>query len=73
LLRIGVRAADHHVKTGEGSLRVGNETATVRAGDAIPLRINEVHALRNTGSQPIEIIIIGIAEDMTKNVETVAE
>jgi mannose-6-phosphate isomerase-like protein (cupin superfamily) len=63
----------YYLKTGQGLLRVGSESATIREGDAIPLQLDEAHAVQNTGSEPLEVLIIGIAEDMTKNVETVAE
>ena len=62
----------YYIKEGEGTLRAGSESAPIRGGDAVPLHIDEPHALENTGSGPLEVIIIGIAADMTKNVETVA-
>ncbi len=62
----------YYIKDGEGTLRVGSESAPIRGGDAIPLNINEAHALENTGSEALEVLIIGIAPDMTKNVETIA-
>lgn len=60
----------YYVKQGQGSLRVGAESAVVRTGDAIPLQMNEWHGLQNTGSESLEILIIGIAADMEKNLET---
>jgi len=68
----------YYVMSGEGSLSVCTggrgggraDTASIVNGDAIPLHLNEVHAVRNTGSEPLEIMIIGIARDMTKDLTT---
>jgi len=40
------------------------ETAAVRAGDAIPLRIGESSQFTNSGSVPLELLVIGVAKDM---------
>lgn len=61
----------YFVIDGEGDITAGSESATIRTGDAVPLHVNEVHALRNGGSQPLEVLIIGIAQDMEKNLETI--
>lgn len=61
----------YYVIGGEGSLSVGEESAAIREGDAIPLGVNEVHSVANRGSEPLEILMIGIAQDMSKNLETV--
>ena len=63
----------YFVKQGEGTLRVGAESAPVTGGDAIPLQRNESHGLQNTGNEPLEVLVIGIASDMTKNLETVTD
>jgi mannose-6-phosphate isomerase-like protein (cupin superfamily) len=49
---------------------VNGETADIHKGDAVPVLLNEAHAFKNTGSQDLEFMIIGIATQ--KNVlETV--
>ena len=51
---------------GEGTLSVtGAEsgTATVRAGDAIPIRIGETSRFTSTGSVPLELFVMGVARD----------
>lgn len=60
-----------YIISGEGRIRVGSESAAIRTGDAIPIEINEVHGIENTGSEPLDVIIIGIADDMSKNLETI--
>jgi mannose-6-phosphate isomerase-like protein (cupin superfamily) len=55
----------YYVLAGEGSLRVGGETAAVRTGDAIPVRIGETSVFTNSGSAPLELLVIGVARDMS--------
>lgn len=60
----------YYVMAGDGILSVGNQSEPVRVGDAIPIHLNEAHALRNSGSEPLEVMIVGIARDMTKDLQT---
>jgi mannose-6-phosphate isomerase-like protein (cupin superfamily) len=56
----------YYVLNGEGEARVNSETASIHKGDAVPVLLNEVHSFRNTGSQNLEFMIIGVASQ--KNV-----
>lgn len=60
----------YYVMAGEGVVTVAGETAEVRQGYAVPILLNEPHALRNTGGEPLEVLIVGVARDMSKNLET---
>lgn len=51
----------YYVITGTGEVRVDDETASIRTGDAVPVRFGEPHGFRNTGSEDLELMIIGIA------------
>jgi mannose-6-phosphate isomerase-like protein (cupin superfamily) len=51
----------YYVMGGQGEAHVNEETAAIHAGDAIPVLLNEVHAFRNSASQPLELLILGIA------------
>ena len=51
----------YYVLNGEGEAQVNGETAPVRKGDAIPVLLNETHSFKNTGSQDLEFMIVGIA------------
>ena len=51
----------YYVLNGEGQAQVNDETAAIRKGDAVPVLLNETHAFRNTGSQDLELMIVGIA------------
>jgi mannose-6-phosphate isomerase-like protein (cupin superfamily) len=56
----------YYVMNGEGTARlssqgVAEETAAIRKGDAIPVQLSEYHSFENTGSQPLEFMVIGIS------------
>jgi mannose-6-phosphate isomerase-like protein (cupin superfamily) len=57
----------YYVLAGSGTLTVkgqASETAPVRTGDAIPIRIGESSQFTNTGSDPLELFVMGVAKDM---------
>ena len=57
----------YYVLAGSGTLTVkgqASETAAVRTGDAIPIRIGESSQFTNTGSEPLELFVMGVAKDM---------
>ncbi len=56
----------YYVLAGSGTVTVKSpvaETAPVRTGDAIPIRIGEASAFANTGSEPLELFVMGVARD----------
>jgi mannose-6-phosphate isomerase-like protein (cupin superfamily) len=65
----------YYVISGEGTVSVGvgrggaAETAPIKAGDAIPINLSEVHSFANTGSEPLEFMIVGISRDGHKTDE----
>lgn len=62
----------YYVMRGQGTVTVGQETAAIRAGDAVPIRVGEAKAVENTGSEPLEFLIVGIARDMNKKHDMLA-
>ena len=62
----------YYVMNGAGTVTVGAETAPITAGDAIPLRVGETKAFENTGTAPLEFLIVGIARDMNKKNDMLA-
>jgi mannose-6-phosphate isomerase-like protein (cupin superfamily) len=57
----------YYVLAGSGTVTVKGpaaETAPVRTGDAIPIRIGETSAFANTGSEPLELFVMGVAKDV---------
>jgi mannose-6-phosphate isomerase-like protein (cupin superfamily) len=66
----------YYVISGEGSITLSGQgaasgTAAIRAGDAIPIQLGEMHSLKNTGSAPLELMITGVSRDATRRVDVV--
>jgi mannose-6-phosphate isomerase-like protein (cupin superfamily) len=67
----------YYVMNGSGTISVGGagrgagpaETAPIQAGDAIPIQLSEIHSLSNSGSSPLEVMIIGVSRDSNKGVD----
>jgi len=53
-----------YVMAGAGTVSVGNETAPIAVGDALPIRVGEAKAFENTCAEPLELLVIGVARDM---------
>ena len=57
----------YYVLGGAGTVTIKgatSETAAVRAGDAVPIRIGETSRFVNTGTEPLELFVMGVARDM---------
>jgi mannose-6-phosphate isomerase-like protein (cupin superfamily) len=57
----------YYVLAGSGTVTVKgatSETAPVKTGDAIPIKIGESSLFTNTGSEPLELFVMGVAKDM---------
>lgn len=52
------------VMNGAGTVTVDGETAPIKAGDAVPVDLGQTHAFTQTGSEPLEMMVLGIARDM---------
>ncbi len=53
----------YYVLAGGGTVKIGSETAEIHAGDAIPVRLNQSQEFSNSGNEPLELMIIGVARD----------
>ncbi|HYZ85400.1 MAG TPA: cupin domain-containing protein [Bryobacteraceae bacterium] len=51
----------YYVMNGSGSVKVNDESADIRKGDAVPVLFNDVHSIRNAGQQDLELMVVGIA------------
>jgi len=65
----GVRALPdlaeiYYVLSGEGTVTVGGETAPLRIGDALAVRLNERQSFAAAGGAPLELLIVGVSRDM---------
>ena len=65
----------YYVIKGRGSATVSerdeSETAAIQEGDAIPIQLNEAHSFENTGTEPLEFLIVGVSRDSTRRVDLV--
>jgi len=66
----------YYVMSGQGAVTAaaesgGSEMAPIRAGDAIPIQLNEAHAFENTGSEPLEFMIVGVSRDSDRRIDSV--
>lgn len=56
----------YYVMNGAGSVTIGSETAAIKSGDAVPIRLNDRKSFENTGSAPLEFLIVGVARETSK-------
>jgi mannose-6-phosphate isomerase-like protein (cupin superfamily) len=66
----------YYVMKGAGTASVGGgrgavDSAPIKEGDAVPIQLGEVHSFENTGNEPLEFLIIGVARDLTKHVDNI--
>jgi mannose-6-phosphate isomerase-like protein (cupin superfamily) len=54
----------YYVLAGSGSVTIGADSAPVGKWDAIPVKPGETSAFHNTGSEPLELLVVGVAKDM---------
>ena len=54
----------------DGGVTVSAETVPIHAGDSLPIQLNDVHSVENTGSQPLEFLIVGVSRDNTRRVDS---
>jgi mannose-6-phosphate isomerase-like protein (cupin superfamily) len=52
------------VTNGAGTVTVDGETAPIKAGDAVPVDLGQTHSFTQTGSEPLEMMVLGIARDL---------
>ena len=65
----------YYVMAGDGtvslSARGQQDTAAIRTGDAVPIQMGEIHSFENTGTQPLELMVVGVARDLRKELDAV--
>lgn len=54
----------YYVLAGSGTVKVGAETAPVARWNAIPVSPGETSSFTNTGSDPLELLVVAVARDM---------
>lgn len=48
----------YYIVSGSGEMTVGSETAQVSAGDAVYIPVGNIHTLKNTGTEPMKLMLI---------------
>ena len=61
----------YYVMNGQGSVKVGTETAQIRTGDAVPIQLNQTKSFENTGTAPLELLIVGVVRDVARKHDVV--
>jgi len=56
----------YYVMDGEGMVRVNDEAAAVKKGDAIVMAPQDVHSFENTGETPLELLVVAAAMEKGK-------
>ncbi len=54
------------VINGEGTVQVNEESAPLKKGDAVPIKVKDVHSFVNTGSGDLEFVVYGVALEKGK-------
>jgi mannose-6-phosphate isomerase-like protein (cupin superfamily) len=63
----------YYVMAGSGTVTLAGrvpESAAIRKGDAIPIQLTEVHSIENNGTEPLELMAVGVARDLHKEMES---
>ncbi len=53
-----------YVMSGEGTATIGGETAPIRTGDALAIRMGETQSLSGTGGAGLEVLTVGVSRNM---------
>jgi mannose-6-phosphate isomerase-like protein (cupin superfamily) len=66
----------YYVMNGQGKVTIsvqgaGAESAPIRAGDAVPIQLNDVHSFANNSGETLELLVVGVSRDNEKRVDIV--
>ena len=61
----------YYVMNGEGTVKVGAESAPIRPGDAVPIQLNEAKSFENAGTAPLELLVVGVVRDVARKFDVV--
>ena len=62
----------YYVLSGQGTVTVGGETTAIGKWDAVPVRVNETSSFTSTGTEPLELLVYGVAKDMESKLAMMA-
>jgi mannose-6-phosphate isomerase-like protein (cupin superfamily) len=61
----------YYVMNGEGTVKVGSETAQIRSGDAVPVMLKQTKSFENTGAAPLELLVVGVVRDVNTKYDVI--
>jgi mannose-6-phosphate isomerase-like protein (cupin superfamily) len=61
----------YYVMNGEGTVKVGSETAQIRSGDAVPILLKQTKSFENTGAAPLELLVVGVVRDVNTKYDVI--
>jgi len=61
----------YYVLAGQGSITVGSETASIKKDEAVPLSFAQTNTVTNTGTEPLELMAIGVVKDAARRIQIV--
>lgn len=56
----------YYVMNGSGRATIGAESASIATGDAVPIDLNSQKMFENTGTTPLEFLVVGVAADPSR-------
>ena len=59
----------YYVVSGSGKVTIGGETASITAGDAVPINLNDRKSFEASGATPLELMTVGVARDASKKMD----
>ena len=62
----------YYVLDGKGTVTLAGrapDSAAIGTGDAIPIQLSEVHSIENSGTEPLELMAVGVARDLHKEMQ----
>ena len=61
-----------YVLAGAGEVTVDGKTAPIVVGDAVPVKLGQTKSIANHGSEPLELMIVGVARDLKAKEDYIA-
>ena len=55
----------YYIMAGAGTVTVNGETQSIKVGDAVPVDLGQAHSFTQAGTEPLELLVVGVAKDMS--------
>ncbi|MCM3881163.1 MAG: cupin domain-containing protein [Vicinamibacterales bacterium] len=61
----------YYVLSGEGTVTVGSESATIKAHDTVPLNFNQSKSFEASGTTALELMAVGVVKEASRRIQIV--